>query len=558
MMKKWAAVLLVAHLVLVPGLVLAKTPSGAYLAGRQASLSNDYEVAASYYARALMQDRRNPELMENALLAFLALGQIREAHPIALNLNEIAPENQASSFVIAAEMLGPDGNIDDDPPSIGPVIDGLIHAWRLLDRGKTEEAFTAFDAMIEDDRLRAFGSYHKALALAQVGDLEAAEELFSSQDGATSLLTRGGTLAHAQVLSQLGRFDEGIELLSTAIGAEDLTVQRYASEFSQGTPIPYDVVSTPREGYAETFHSVSIALNGQAADGFTLLYSRIAGYLDPGNTDSILLTAALLEQLEQFDLATEAYDRVPRESDAFVEAEIGRANALQSADREDAAVEVLNQLSETHPEVSRVHIALGDTLRRMSRFEESSQAYEQAIALFTEPRAQQWPIYYARGITYERIDKWPEAEADFRLALKLNPGQPHVLNYLGYSFVEAGENLDEALGMIEEAAAARPDDGYITDSLGWVFFRLGRYDEAVEPMERAVALTPLDPIINDHLGDVYWAVGRDREAEFQWRRALSFDPEEEEADRIRRKIEVGLDVVLEEEGKAPINVANDG
>ena len=71
------------------------------------------------------------------------------------------------------------------------------------------------------------------------------------------------------------------------------------------------------------------------------------------------------------------------------------------------------------------------------------------------------------------------------------------------------------------------------------------------------ALTPLDPIINDHLGDVYWAVGRDREAEFQWRRALSFDPEEEEADRIRRKLEVGLDAVLEEEGKAPINLSGE-
>lgn len=558
MMKKWAAALLVAHLVFGTGALSAKTPSGAYLAGRQASLSNDYSAAASYYARALMQDRKNPALMENALLAFLALGQIREAYPIALNLNKIVPDNQASAFVIAADTLGPEGNLDDDAPAIGPVVDGLINAWRLLDRGKTEESLAAFDEMIEDERMRAFGSYHKALALAQVGDLEAADALFSSQDGATSLLTRGGTLAHAQVLSQLGRFDEAIELLNTAIGAEDLTVQRYVAKFSEGEPIPYDVVATPREGYAETFHSVSIALNGQAADGFTLLYSRIAEYLDPGNTDAILLSAGLLEQLEQFELATEAYDRVPRESDAFVEAEIGRANALQSAEREDAAVEVLNQLSETHSDVSRVHIALGDTLRRMSQFEDSAEAYEKAIDLFLEPRPQQWPIYYARGITYERIDKWPEAEADFRLALELNPGQPHVLNYLGYSFVEMGENLDEALSMIEEAAAARPDDGYITDSLAWVFFRLGRYDEAVEPMERAVALTPLDPIINDHLGDVYWAVGRDREAEFQWRRALSFDPEEEEADRIRRKLEVGLDAVLEEEGKAPINVANDG
>ena len=112
--------------------------------------------------------------------------------------------------------------------------------------------------------------------------------------------------------------------------------------------------------------------------------------------------------------------------------------------------------------------------------------------------------------------------------------------------------------MIEGAVAARPDDGYITDSLGWVFYRLGRYSEAVGVMERAAELTPVDPIINDHLGDVYWAVGRYREAEFQWQRALSFEPEDKDAERIRRKLEVGLDVVLEEEGGDPIARSNDG
>jgi tetratricopeptide (TPR) repeat protein len=142
----------------------------------------------------------------------------------------------------------------------------------------------------------------------------------------------------------------------------------------------------------------------------------------------------------------------------------------------------------------------------------------------------------------------------------LRPEQPQVLNYRGYSLVEKQIKLDEALDMIERAVAARPDSGYIVDSLGWVLYRLGRYEEAVEHMERAAELMPVDPVVNDHLGDVYWAVGRVLEAEFQWRRALSFVDEEteEEAkpDRIRRKLEVGLDLVLEEEGAAPLKVAD--
>ena len=159
------------------------------------------------------------------------------------------------------------------------------------------------------------------------------------------------------------------------------------------------------------------------------------------------------------------------------------------------------------------------------------------------------------------LEEWKQAEADFRAALELNPDQPQVLNYLGYSMVEKQVKLDEALNMIERAVAARPDSGYIVDSLGWVLFRLGRYDEAVSHMEKAVELMPVDPVVNDHLGDVYWAVGRSREAEFQWKRALSFvDPDDENAeadpDRIRRKLDVGLDQVLAEEGAAPLKFAN--
>ena len=138
------------------------------------------------------------------------------------------------------------------------------------------------------------------------------------------------------------------------------------------------------------------------------------------------------------------------------------------------------------------------------------------------------------------------------MALQLNPEEPHVLNYLGYSLVERREKLDEALDMIERAVAAEPDNGYITDSLGWAFYRLGRYEEAVPVMERAVELASTDPVINDHLGDVYWAVGRVREAEFQWRRALSYAPSDDlDLDRVRRKLEVGLDQVLIDEGAEP-------
>ena len=172
-------------------------------------------------------------------------------------------------------------------------------------------------------------------------------------------------------------------------------------------------------------------------------------------------------------------------------------------------------------------------------------------------------VFYARAISNERLDRWDRAEADFRKALELNPDHPQVLNYLGYSLVEKRIKLDEALDMIERAVEGQPNSGYIVDSLGWVLYRLGRYDEAAGHMERAAELMPIDPVVNDHLGDALWAVGRFNEAEFQWKRALSFVDEENpspdiDPNRIRRKLEVGLDKVLEEEGAAPLRVVDDG
>ncbi|MGR3343931.1 MAG: tetratricopeptide repeat protein, partial [Paracoccaceae bacterium] len=336
-------------------------------------------------------------------------------------------------------------------------------------------------------------------------------------------------------------------------GLLDLRAQLEADEI-----LPLNSIRNASDGVAEVFFSVAGALSGEASDGYTIVYTRVAEYLRPDHRDSILLTAQLLENMGRYKLATSAYDRIPRDDPAFHSAELGRAESLRLSGKVDAAIEVLQQLSKSHAEQSAVHVALGDVFRRLSRYDEASEAYDRALALYETAETAQWSLYYMRGITHERMDRWDLAEADFRKALELNPDQPQVLNYLGYSLVEMRIKLDEALGMIERAVEARPNDGYITDSLGWVLYRLGRYDESVRHMERAAELTPVDPIVNDHLGDVYWAVGRRREAEFQWNRAMSFEPEEEDGERIRRKLDVGLDLVLEEEGADPISVADDG
>ena len=539
--------------------------SGAYLAARHASFYSDYKAGAEYYTKALMRDPSNPMLLENTLMSFVGLGDIERALPIARKMQADGVASQMMRMVLVADLVKKEKYDDviamlDSGETIGPLVDGLIRAWAELGRGKMTAALVAFDKVVDTKGTRSFGLYHKALALASVGDYEAADKIFSGEAGGPLKATVSGVIAHAQVLSQLQRNDDAVSLLDKVFGDEkDPRIQVLKDDLVAGNTIPFDTVTGPASGMSEVFYTVAGALNGETDDGYTLIYTRIAEYLDAGNIDAILLGAGLLERLERYDLAAEAYNRVPRDNPSFFAAELGRADTLRKAGKQEAAIEVLQQLAKSYGDLPSVHSALGDALRQMEKYKEAASAYDQAIKLTGEPKADDWFLYYARGICFERIDEWDKANADFRMALKLNPDQPQVLNYLGYSMLEKNINLEEALSMIERAVSAVPNDGYITDSLGWALYRLRRFDEAAKYMERAAELMPVDPIVTDHLGDALWAVGRKREAEFQWRRALSFEPEEKDAIRIRQKLEIGLDAVLEEEGEQPTPVAaNDG
>ncbi|MEO9518354.1 MAG: tetratricopeptide repeat protein [Paracoccaceae bacterium] len=541
--------------------------AGAYLAGRQAATQNDFEAAANYFTRALVKNPSKPELMEDAIVTHLAIGRIDRALPIAKSLEERNLRSQAAHMVVIADILKREDYDtylarDDETKGIGPLVDGLLNAWGMIGAGQVEEGLGAFDAMGSERGLMGFAMYHKALALAMTSDLEGSAALFESRGDGTMVITRRAAMARAEILSQLGRNDDALISLQESFGlSRDPELTVVYERLEQGETLPLTYITNAREGLAEVFFTLAGALRNDAGAEYTLLYSRMARYLRPDHVDALLLNAELLEELGQFDLAVEAYNDVPDDFPAFHAAELGRAAAYRRADKPDAAIEVLEQLVKRFPDLPAVHSTLGDIQRQQSNFEQAVGHYDRALELNTETTRNIWFLHYARAISHDRLDNWENAEADFRSALELNPGQPQVLNYLGYSLVEKQIKLDEALGMIEQAVEANPDSGYIVDSLGWVLYRLGRYEEGVIQMERAVELMPVDPVVNDHLGDLYWAVGRLREAEFQWSRALSFvdekEPGDADPDRIRRKMEVGLDLVLEEEGADPLTVANE-
>ena len=549
------------------GPVTAQGLAGDYLAARQARFAGDFEAAAKYFGRAIEADPQNPQLLENAVLANMSLADFDRAGELADRMREagLTQSRLADMARLVRDARGE--NYDailkavNEQRGVGPLADGVIEAWAELGRGDMSGAIVAFDEAAKMQGLAEFATYHKAMAMASVGDFESAGALLDAETAGAMQMNRRGIIARAQILGQLDRQSEAVTLIDDAFGDTlDPELARLRETLAAGNTPEFTHVRTARDGMAEVFYTLALMMGTENGADLILLHSRMAEYIRPGFTDAILLSAEILEDMGQHELAVETYAQVPQDDPAYHAAELGRVAALRAQDQIDAAERVLHQLEETNGDLPVVHTTLGDLLRQQGRYEEAAKAYTRAIDLSGEIGEREWFLFYVRGTMYERTGDWGAAEADFRRALDLNPGQPQVLNYLGYSMVEKRENLDEALGMIEQAIEAQPEAGYIIDSLGWALYRLGRYDEAVGHMERAAELMPVDPVVNDHLGDVYWAVGRKLEAEFQWKRALSFAlwegaTEEVDPDRIRRKLEVGLDQVLAEEGAPPLSVA---
>jgi len=317
-------------------------------------------------------------------------------------------------------------------------------------------------------------------------------------------------------------------------------IQAMMTELDNGTLVQ-KANPTVREGLAEALFGLASSLRGDRTRQTALIMGRLTVHLNPSFPLAHILIAEILEADGRLKDANTAYLSLEANSPFLWPARLRVALNQNQLGDVDGAVENLQTMIRQHPDRLESYVTLGDIYRQAERYEEAEKTYRAAIDLIGETiKPHHWDLVYSHAITLERLKRWEEAEPLFLQALDLEPQQPHVLNYLGYSWVEQGRNLDQAQKMIEGAVSRRPRDGFIVDSLGWVQYRLGDYENAVINLERAVNLQPTDPTINDHLGDAYWQVGRYREARFQWQRAKSLDPDPEMLLIIRQKLEKGL------------------
>ena len=515
------------------------------------------KAAVTFLDAALKAMPDAPDLRRRTFILRVIEGQIADSLPLARELLKSNPKAPIANLTLAVEALrqGDHAGLmkrfaDGADRGLNSFTQPLLEAWSLAGQKNSAAALKALGKLDGKEATQGLHDVHQALIHDFFDDrkAQATYEELAKQELAGSFRIvqhmaqfheRKGSPDKARALYDKMRADmPGTSLLDVADG-------RLKSNRK-----PAKILRSASDGAAEALFSIANSLRRQRARETALVLARLALYLRPDFPIAMILVADILEDDSRYAESNRIYAQVGKGSPYRVSADLSRAQNLDSLKQTDEAIALFRDVADRRSHDSEPMTQLGNLLRRHERWEEAVVAYTKAIERVGLLEKHHWRMLYARGVVLERAKRWPEAEKDFLRALEFEPEQPFVLNYLGYSWIDQGLNLDRAQDMIRRAVELRPNDGYIIDSLGWGYYRLGKYEDAVKELERAIQIRPEDPIINDHLGDAYWRVGRELEARFQWQRSLTLEPPDDVAGKVRKKLEEGLGPV--DELKKPV------
>jgi tetratricopeptide (TPR) repeat protein len=532
----------------VPPLTDSFSLLGSYLAGRIARDDQQLELAAEYYRRALDRDPGNQSILAQAFQMELSAGRLDKATELARRVINGGP----GDFALAYLLLGVDAFNRSDYRQAdiyfrivgdNPVVDltsALSRAWTEFARGKTRSALGVLSQPNEADRSQYFQHLHTGLMADLMGDRQRA---LTSYGLAFKMHSDNRRLvqAYARHAAHWGNENLARTLLSPFTSGRTKTSMTDLEQEVLAGGQPDLLVQTPRQGLAEVYFGIGGVLAGNRINDVARIYLNIVRVLSPDHDQAHYLLGEVETASGRLESALASYERVRESSSLWLDAYLRSAFLLNALKRPEEAIIRLEELSAQYPDEPRLLQATGNILRDQKEYARAATYYTRAIELISEPAPEDWIYFFARGICYERIKEWPKAEADLKRALELNPDEPSVLNYLGYSWVDQNIHVEAAMELIRKAVQLDPDNGYYVDSLGWAYYRMGDFQNAVKQLDRAVELRPEDPVLNDHLGDAYWQVGRRLEARYQWSQALSLNPEPEDEVRIRAKLQNGLE-----------------
>jgi tetratricopeptide (TPR) repeat protein len=519
------------------------SPYGLFLAG-EAALNNDYDqAAADYFTRAGAADD-SALVRQKAFLAAVASGDVERAAILAPPAGEgPAPIQKLGQLTRAVAALA-DGRGKDaaaamaKDPGGSDYVGGyqLVKPWAALAGGNAAQA-----VLLPDTQGQRLNRLAAVLGRSLIYErLRRYDEAETGYKALTSSIQLGVfyVLPYGAFLERRGRWTDAVALYKRFLARSpvDKGLNRALTRASARGPAP--PLQDIKQGAGQALVSAAELALVQKSEDEGEIYLRLGLKLDPQNDEAWLLLGDLRAAAGEYEQAREDYAKAPLTADTGLEVKERIITSYQNAGDHDTALALARDLVKTAPNDRGALLALADALRETSQNEESARVLSQVLA--AEPNTSDWSLYFLRGAALSEAGHWPEAEKDLLKALTLQPDQPDVLNFLGYSWVEKDQRLDQALSMLQKALNAEPQSGEIADSLGWAYYHMGDYHAAVLNLERAVTFNAVSPEINDHLGDAYWRVGRKIEAQYQWRRVLSLQPSADLKASAEKKLSSGL------------------
>ena len=517
-----------------------------YLSARFAAGEHEMPQAARYYAQSLKNDPGNVSILSLAFFYATTSGDVEGSGKYATQIVTQTPDDRSARLALAV-IAFKHRNYADARKNLslsakGPfqaLVVSLFDGWAAAASGDAAGATADMKTLSTQSGAEGLSAFHTALIADFLGRPEAEAEYRKAL--VANRASPRVIQAYGVYLERVGRAADARALYEKFLnegGVAPIAKDSLARIAANRKPEPF--VRNAEDGVAEGLFGMAASLNDRQSADISILYLRLALYLRPDLALADLLLADRFESLGKYDDAVAIYRRIDKASPYYRMAATQAAVNESRLGKKDAAITNLRALALAFPDDSENWIALGDAYRDQNNHEAAIDAYDHAEKTIGKPEKRDWPLFYARAMAEDSAKHWDKAEADINIALKLSPDQPELLNYLGYSWVDRNQRIPEALAMLEKARQLRPYDGYIVDSVGWAYYRLGRYDEAAQTLEAAVLLVPGDPTVNNHLGDALWKAGRKLEARFQWNHALTFSTEDSDKAAIEQKLKTGL------------------
>jgi tetratricopeptide (TPR) repeat protein len=518
-----------------------------YLSARFAANEHDLGQAAHYYGEALSDDPGNPSLLAMSFFYSTTSGDFEAAGRYAQAVVAAQSDDRAARLALAVIAFKHKDYADVrkqlSQSAKGPFTAltlALFDAWAAAAQHDTQGMQKDIQTLLGQKGAEGMASFHAALIEDYLGDAATADAAYKKALAAGAPTPRILD-AYGRFLERQGRTAEAAKLYQSHADEGGLvTVTGPALARIKAGEKPDGLIRNAADGAAEALFGIAASLTDAQSADVSILYLRMALYLRPDLGLAQILLADRFETMRKFDSAIAIYHAIEPASPYFRMAQIQAGLDEQRLGKNDDAVADLKKLVSADPKDSEAWVALGDTYRASEKFADAVDAYDQAEKTIPQLSKRDWPTFYARAMSKEKLKQLDASEADIQTALKLSPEQPELLNYLGYSWVDRGRNIPQALAMLEKARSLRPYDGYIVDSVGWAYYQLGRYEDAAKTLEAAVLLVPGDPTINEHLGDALWRAGRHIDARFQWSHALTFADDDTDKAALERKLKSGL------------------